>query len=81
MSQTLLIWLRYSKQKWKFDFYEIAITRKRKGRGRAKKSTMMTVRTMSEQFTDRIRTFFVIGDAIRAFRGSLNRPPWVQMNL
>jgi hypothetical protein len=31
------------------------------------------VRTMSEEFTERIRTFFVIGDAIRAFRGSLNR--------
>ena len=31
------------------------------------------VRTMSEEFTDRIRTFFVIGDAIRAFRGSLRR--------
>jgi hypothetical protein len=31
------------------------------------------VRTMSEEFTDRVRTLFVIGDAIRAFRGSLNR--------
>jgi len=31
------------------------------------------VRTVSEEFTDRLRAFFVIGDAIRAFRGSLHR--------
>jgi hypothetical protein len=31
------------------------------------------VKTVSEEFTDRLRAFFVIGDAIRAFRGSLHR--------
>jgi hypothetical protein len=31
------------------------------------------VRTVSEEFTDRLRTFFVIGDAVRAIRGSLHR--------
>jgi len=31
------------------------------------------VRTISEEFTDRVRTFFVIGDTIRAFKGSLHR--------
>jgi hypothetical protein len=31
------------------------------------------VRTVGEEFTDRLRTFFVIGDAVRAIRGSLHR--------
>jgi hypothetical protein len=31
------------------------------------------VGTVSEEFTDRLRAFFVIGGAIRAFRGSLHR--------
>lgn len=35
------------------------------------------VRTLSEEFSDRVRSFYVIGDAIRAFKGSLRRE---QMN-
>jgi len=31
------------------------------------------VRTLSEEFSDRVRSFYVIGDAIRAFKGSLRR--------
>jgi hypothetical protein len=31
------------------------------------------VRTLSEEFSDRVRSFYVIGDAIRAFKGSLHR--------
>ena len=31
------------------------------------------VRTLSEVFSDRVRSFYVIGDAIRAFKGSLHR--------
>lgn len=31
------------------------------------------LRALSEEFSDRVRTFYVVGDAMRAFKGSMNR--------
>jgi hypothetical protein len=55
-------------------FAKLKILRKEKEEGALEKVyDDDLVRTVSEEFSDRVRSLFVIGDAIRAFTGSLRR--------